>query len=107
MIRLALRGFGMVLIAAALAAVTVDAARSIAASMVTLTELEPVWFSLSPESLARFQEFVQIRLVPPLGSWVWNPVTTTFLTGPVSVELAILGFLLLLLGVPRPRRGRG
>jgi hypothetical protein len=106
MIRFSLRLVGLVLIAAALAAVAIDAARSLAASQVMLTELEPVWFALSPESLARFQEFVQVRLTPPLGAWVWNPVTRSVLTGPLSVELAIAGFLLLLLSTPRRRYRR-
>jgi hypothetical protein len=106
MIRFALRLVGLLLVAAALGVVAVDAARSIAASAVTLTELEPVWFALNPESLARFEEFVQIRLAPTLGAWVWNPVATTVLTGPLLAELAIAGFLLLLVAAPRRRPAR-
>jgi hypothetical protein len=73
---------------------------------VTLTEVEPVWFALSPETLVRFEDFVQVQLAPTVGAWVWSPVTTAVLTGPVAVELAILGFLLLLLGARRRRMAR-
>jgi hypothetical protein len=101
MIRFVVRLAGLLLIAAALAAIVVDTAQSIAASTVTLTEIGSTWSALSPETLVRVQEFVQVRLVPILGEWVWNPVTTSLLTMPVSLQLAVLGFLLLFAGAPR------
>jgi hypothetical protein len=91
-------------LAAALAAVVMDAARSIAASAVTLTELEPIWTALSPQSLALFREFVQLRLVPVVGAWIWSPVATWLLATPVTLELMALGFLLLVAGSRKQRR---
>jgi hypothetical protein len=104
MIGLFLRFLGLIALTAALAAVIMDAARSIAASGVRLTELQPLWLALSPESFAAFREFVQVRLAPSLGTWLWDPLTVSVLAGPVSVELVALGFALLLAGARRKRR---
>ena len=101
MIRLAFRALGLLFVAAALGAVIMDGARSIAASAVTLTALEPFWLSVHPASFGWFREFVLVRLAPTVGEWIWSPLTTGVLASPVSVAFAGLGFLALVVGAGR------
>jgi hypothetical protein len=104
MIRLLFRAIGLVFLAAALAAIVVDAARSIAGSALTLTAVGPAWFGANAESFVHLQEFVKVTLVPSLGGWVWDPLTTSILALPASVVLAVLGLACLAIGAPRRRR---
>src|SRR5947209_20493458 len=104
MTRLILRSFGILLLAAALAMLTVDVARSIAASGLSLTDIGPTWFVLSPQTLARTEQFLKVEVAPTVGTWIWDPVTVTLLMLPASVALTVLGFLLTILGAPRLRR---
>jgi hypothetical protein len=71
-----------------------------------LTELQQLWLALNPESFAAFRAFVQVRLAPNAGEWLWDPLTVSVLAGPVSVELVALGFVLLLAGARRNRPAR-
>jgi hypothetical protein len=97
--RLLSRSLGFVLLAAALAAIAIDAARSIAASAVTLTELGPAWSAVNAASLAAFRRMV----VPNGGASLWDWIVTSILMLPLSVALTIAGFAFIFLGAPRPR----
>jgi hypothetical protein len=106
MIRLLVRSLGLVLVVAAMAAVVADAARSIAASSVSLNEIGPTWRAINPASFQGFTDAVHTQLEPNPGNWVWDPVITWLLGLPASLVLTLLGFLLVLLGAPRRRRRR-
>jgi hypothetical protein len=104
MMRFLSRALGLALLAGALVAIISDAARSIAASRLSFTEIGPVWSQTSSYSLTQLQEFVEIRIEPDVGHWVWDPVITALLALPVSTVLAGIGFVLVFLGAPRRRR---
>jgi hypothetical protein len=104
MIRLVFRALGLVLIAAALAAVVIDAARSIAASAPALTSTEAAWFALHPASLVATETFIRVQAGSVGGDSAVQPVISWVLAAPASAVLAIAGFLLLLLGAARNAR---
>ena len=100
MVRFLLRALGLLFIAAALLAVVLDAARSIAASAVTLTSVEGVWFGVDPASLVAVEQFIRLRAAEA-GA---QPALDWILAAPASVVLTTVGFLLVLVGAPRGRR---
>ncbi|MEX0853198.1 MAG: hypothetical protein WD036_07950 [Bauldia sp.] len=104
MIRLLSRFVGLWLIAGALVTLVVDATKTIAASALTVTQLGPAWYWLSPSTLMSVQEFVQRRIESTIGGWLWDPLIMWVLMLPTWAVLATFGFLLTYLG--RPRRIR-
>ena len=96
------RFVGLWFVAGALAAVTIDAARSIAASAFTLTPFGATLHALAPATLLAAQTFVQQRIEPHVGGWVWDPLIQSVLLLPTWIVLGAIGFLLTYLG-----RGRG
>ena len=98
------RFVGMWFVAGALVAVVIDAAKTIAASGLTMTPLGAALFTLAPSSLVAAQGFVQTRIEPYVGGWLWDPVIQWILLLPTWAILAFLGFLLTYLG--RRRRVR-
>ena len=100
MVRFVLRALGLVLIAAALLAVVFDAARSIAASALTLTSFETAWLAIDPASLVAFEQFVRVQA----GDAAAEPVVVWILAAPASAALTLVGFALVLIGAPRGRR---
>ena len=104
MIRLVFRALGLVVIAAALMAVVIDAARSIAASAPALTSVEAAWFVVHPASLTATETFIRAQ-AGAVGGPATEPVINWLLAAPASAVLTTAGFLLLLLGaVPNTRR---
>jgi len=105
MIRLVFRALGLVLIAAALMAVIIDAARSIAASALALTSMEAAWLVVHPASLTATETFIRAQAGAVGGGPATEPVINWLLAAPASAVLTTAGFLLLLLGaVPNTRR---
>jgi hypothetical protein len=100
MIGLVSRFIGLWFVAGALVAIVVDAAKSIAASSLTMTPLGAALFSLAPSALVAAQEFVQQKI----GAWLWDPVIQWILLLPTWAVLGFFGFLLTYLG--RRRRVR-
>jgi hypothetical protein len=105
MIGLLVRLVGLLFLAAALVAIVIDGARSIAVSSVTMTPLGTTWFSISPSSLGAAQAAVQRNVEPVIGAWVWNPVIQWILLRPTWLVLGAVAMVLLLFG-RRPRRRR-
>ena len=98
------RFVGMWFIAGALVAVVIDAAKTIAASALTMTPLGGGLFTLTPSTLVAAQEFVQTRIEPYVGGWLWDPVIQWILLLPTWAILGFLGFVLTYLGRRRRRR---
>ena len=61
------RFVGLWLIAGGLVALVVDAAKSIAASSLVVTQLGPAWYAISAGSLISVQQFVQANRIFRLG----------------------------------------
>ena len=102
MIRFVVRFFGFLLMAGGFAALAIDCTRSIAVSSITVTRTGDAWYALSPDTLGRVQEMAETQV----GPWLWDPVLVTALFVPVSVLLAVLGFVLMVLGrTPDPLIG--
>lgn len=95
---------GLVLIAAMLAAIVVDATKSIAASSLTVTSLGQWWFTLDRDSLDQFRQFVQGTIDPNVGGWVWDPLVQTILSLPTWLVFGVPGALLIVLAPVRRRR---
>jgi len=104
MIGFVTRFVGLWFVAGALVAIVVDAAKTIAASALTMTPLGDTLFKLAPSALVATQEFVQRKMEPYVGGWLWDPVIQAILHLPTWAILAFLGFLLTYLG--RRRRTR-
>jgi hypothetical protein len=82
MIAFLARFIGLWLIAGALVALVVDGTKTIAASRLTVTPLGLAWYSLSPSSLMRTQEFVQREVEAYIGHWLWDPIVQWILMAP-------------------------
>ncbi|HEY5082863.1 MAG TPA: hypothetical protein VII91_13270 [Bauldia sp.] len=98
------RFVGLWFVAGGLVALVVDAAKSIAASALTMTPLGAALHTLAPATLLSAQAFVQQDVEPYLGHWIWDPVIQWILLLPTWAVLGFLGFLLTYLG--RRRRLR-
>ena len=98
------RFVGLWFVAGALVAIVVDAAKTIAASALTMTPLGSALFTLTPSTLVAAQEFVQQKIEPTIGGWLWDPVIQWVLLLPTWAILGFVGFLLTYLG--RRRRVR-
>lgn len=98
------RFVGLWFVAGALVALVIDATKSIAASALSVTPLGQSLYSLAPATLLSMQEFVQQRIEPAIGGWLWDPVIQWILLLPTWLVLGFLGFLLTYLG--RRRRVR-
>lgn len=95
---------GLVLIAAMLVAIVVDATKSIAASSLTVTSLGQWWFTLDRDSLDRFRQFVQDAIEPHTGGWIWDPFVQAILSLPTWLVFGVPGALFILLAPIRRRR---
>jgi hypothetical protein len=101
MIRLVLRLLGVLLLAAAFAALIIDGTKSIAASAVIYTPAADTAAQMFPDKFKLLQPALE-RIHPML----WNPVMADILRLPVWVIVAIVGMICLLLGrKPRPKIG--
>jgi hypothetical protein len=98
------RFVGLWFIAGALVAIVIDATKTIAASALTVTPLGLAFYTLTPSTLISVQEFVQQKIEPTVGGWLWDPVIQWILLLPTWAVLGFLGFLLTYLG--RRRRVR-
>ncbi len=98
------RFVGLWFVAGALVALTIDAAKSIAASALTMTPLGTALHTLAPATLLSAQTFVQRNIDPYIGGWLWDPVIQWLLLLPTWVVLGFFGFLLTY--VARRRRPR-
>lgn len=98
------RFIGLWFVAGTLVAVTVDAAKSIAASTLTLTPFGAALHALAPATLLAAQTFVQQSIEPHLGGWVWDPAIQSILLLPTWVVLGVFGFLFTYLGSRRAPR---
>jgi hypothetical protein len=92
------RFVGLWLIAGGLVAVVIDATKSIAASALTVTPLGLAWYNLSPATVMLAQEFVQRRIEPYVGPWLWDPLIQWLLLLPTWAVLGGFGFVLAWLG---------
>jgi hypothetical protein len=98
------RFVGLWFVAGALVALVVDATKSIAASALTVTPLGLTFYALAPSTLISVQEFVQQKIEPHIGGWLWDPVIQWILLLPTWAVLGAIGFLFTYLG--RRRRVR-
>jgi hypothetical protein len=101
MIRLFFRFLGVLLLAAAFAALIVDGTKSIAASAILYTPTSDTASQIFPEKFKLLQPTLE-RIHPML----WNPVMVDILRLPVWIIIASFGIVCLLLGrKPRPKIG--
>jgi UDP-N-acetylmuramyl pentapeptide phosphotransferase/UDP-N-acetylglucosamine-1-phosphate transferase len=101
MIRLFFRFLGVLLLAAAFAALIVDGTKSIAANSVIYTPAADTAAQVFPEKLKSLQP--ALEHIHPL---LWNPGMTSLLRLPIWIIIAVLGIICLLLGrKPRPKIG--
>jgi hypothetical protein len=94
MIGFLVRFLGLWLVAGGLVTLVIDAAKSIAASELVITQLGPAWYAINPASLIAAQQFIDARI----GPWLWDPWITWTLVLPSWVVFGGLGFLLTYLG---------
>jgi ABC-type phosphate transport system permease subunit len=97
----ACRFLGLLFIVGMLSAIVVDAAKSIAASSLTITSVGQWWFAVDRTSLDAFRQSVQAAA----GGWFWESFIQTFLSAPLWLALAVPGAVLIAL-VPTARRRR-
>jgi hypothetical protein len=101
MIRLTFRFLGVVLLAAAFAALIIDGTKSIAANAIIYTPAADTAQQIFPEKYKLLQP--ALEHIHPL---LWNPGMATILLLPIWIIIAIFGMLCLLLGrKPRPKIG--
>ena len=105
MIAFLARFLGLWLIAGALVALVVDGTKTIAASRLTMTPLGLAWYSISPASLMRTQEFVQRQIEAYIGHWLWDPIIQWILMAPTWVVFGIIGMWMVYVGRRRHPKG--
>jgi hypothetical protein len=101
MIRLFFRFLGVLLLAAAFAALIIDGTKSIAGNAVLYTPTAETAAQIFPEKFKLLQPALE-RINPLL----WNPAMTAILRLPVWIIIAVLGMICLLLG-RKPRQKIG
>lgn len=94
MLRFLSRFLGLWLMAGALIALVVDAAKTIAAGEIVTTPLGLLWHTLSPATLNGAQAGIQRHV----GTFLWDPVIQSILVAPTFVVCGVLGALLLFAG---------
>lgn len=94
MIRFLFRFVGLWILAGGFVALVLDGVRSIASSEIVTTPLGVTWLATSPDSLTRFQSFVETNLSPA----IWETAAVPVLNAPLFVVLGVLGLLLMLIG---------
>jgi ABC-type spermidine/putrescine transport system permease subunit I len=95
------RFLGLILIAAMLLAIVVDAAKSIAASSLIVTSVGQWWFAFDRGSLDAFRKSVD----SVAGGWAWDSFVQTILSMPLWLALGLPGAVLIALA-PATRRRR-
>ncbi|WOJ90662.1 hypothetical protein RZS28_05050 [Methylocapsa polymorpha] len=99
---MALRFFGLFLLATAFAALVIDATRSIAGKSLIVMEVGQTAASLAPIKLALLEDAVKQHAHP----FVYDPILVDFLKLPTFLVIAALGALLFRLArKPRPQIG--
>jgi len=98
MIAFLARFLGIWMIAGALVALVVDGTKTIAASSLTTTPLGYSWYSISPASLIRAQEFVQQQVETYVGHWLWDPIVQWILMAPTWAAIGAMGVWLVYIG---------
>jgi hypothetical protein len=101
MIRLLFRFLGILLLAAAFAALIIDGTKSIAANAIIYTPTADTAAQVFPDKFKLLQP--ALEHIHPL---LWNPGMTSLLRLPIWIIIAVFGMLCLLLGrKPRPKIG--
>ena len=90
MLRVIARFIGLLLLAAAFAALVVDGTKSIASDTLIVTPLAAIAEQLAPSKYPLLQTAIENRL----GHFAWKPVTTTLLALPGWLCAGALGGLL-------------
>lgn len=98
------RFVGLWLVAGALVGLVIDATKTIAAGTLVVTPLGQAWYWIAPAMLMSVQEFVQQKIEPFVGGWLWDPAMQSLLLLPTWLVFGVLGFLLTWFGGRRRRR---
>jgi hypothetical protein len=101
-LRFLFRLLATISLAVAVIMAVLDATRTVAASQIVTTPLGTSWAAVSPDSLSAAEQFVRLRMYPPL----WDSAIVPLLGLPGFVVFAILAFLLYAIG-RRPARRTG
>jgi hypothetical protein len=99
----ACRFLGLLFLVGMLSAIVVDAAKSIAASSLTVTSVGQWWFAVDRASLDAFRHSVESAA----GGWVWDSFVQTFLSTPLWLALGVPGAVLIALAPATRRRRTG
>jgi hypothetical protein len=97
MFRVTFRFLGLLLLAAAFAALVVDGTRSIAGGALSLATFEQTMLWLMPNKFPVLKEAAQHGLP----SFLWNPVMVDVLKMPTWAVVGALGILLMLVSQKR------
>lgn len=98
MVRLAFRMISLLFLCVGTVAAAVDAIASVSASRMILTPLASVWTDISPASLLKLQEMLEMRF----GSAAWSAVQDTLLPQPAFAVLFALSLAFWMVGYKKP-----
>ena len=99
MLRFLVRAIGLVALAGAFAAAVMDGARSLANDTISIAPLGSALARLAP------QKFEQLpALAAKISPRLWDPFLVDVLWVPASVALAVVGFALVAITLPRGAR---
>jgi hypothetical protein len=99
MIRLAFRVFGLILLAAAFAALVVDGTRSIAAGSLTTTSLAEALLWALPKQVEGMKP-----LILNINPYLWDPVMVDLLALPTWSIAGFIGFLAIAVAQSKPAK---
>ncbi len=95
-----MRFFGYWMLAAAIVALVIDGAKTIAESTLTITPLGQTWFELNAGSLILSQAAIERHVHP----FLWDPVIQYLLTLPTWSVAGMIGVAMLLIGRRKEQR---
>lgn len=98
MVRLAFRMLSLLFLCVGTIAAAVDTIASVSASRVILTPLASVWTDVSPASLLKLQDMLEMRF----GAAAWSTVNEMLLPQPAFVVLFALSLMFWMIGYKKP-----
>jgi hypothetical protein len=98
MVRLAFRMMSLLCLCVGTIAAAVDTIASVSASHVILTPLAAVWSDVSPASLLKLQDMLEMRF----GPGAWSAAQDMLLSQPAFVVLFALSLVFWMIGYKKP-----
>ena len=97
-----LSSIGWFMLAMGIATLGYDLVKSLASGSFSLSDTGSIWHAFHSESL----QILEPALARHIHPYLWDPIILSLLLSPISLVLAILGFILLMLTRKKSRKSQ-